>query len=70
MAPPGTSPELINVLRTAFDATMKDPQFLADAEKMKVSITPLSGVKVQELVARLFTTPKDIVERAKNVIKP
>jgi tripartite-type tricarboxylate transporter receptor subunit TctC len=70
IAPPGTSPDNIKILRAAFDATMADPQFLADAEKMKVSITPLSGQKVQDLVARLFATPKDIVERAKTVIKP
>ena len=70
IAPPGTPAEQINILRTAFDATMKDTDFLADAEKMKLSITPLSGAKVQELIERLYKTPKDFVERAKAVIKP
>src|SRR6266850_4705869 len=69
IAPPGTPAEQINILRTAFDATMKDVDFLADAEKMKLSITPLSGIKVQELIERLYKTPKDFVERAKTVIK-
>jgi hypothetical protein len=49
---------------------MKDPAFLADAEKMKISITPLAGGKVQDLIGRLYSTPKEFVERAKVVIKP
>jgi tripartite-type tricarboxylate transporter receptor subunit TctC len=70
IAPPGTPKEQIDILRTAFDGTVADPQFLADAEKMKISITPLSGAKVQALVEKLYATPKDLIERAKNVIKP
>jgi tripartite-type tricarboxylate transporter receptor subunit TctC len=70
VAPPGTPAEEINILRQAFDATMQDPAFLADAERMKISITPLTGVKVQDVVAKLYATPKALVERAKNVIKP
>jgi len=70
IAPPGTPAEPIGILRTAFDATVKDPAFLADAEKMKISITPIAGGKVQDLVARLYATPKEFVERAKVVIKP
>ena len=49
---------------------MKDPQFLADATKMKISITPLSGQQVQDLVAKLYAAPRDLVERARTVIKP
>ena len=70
IAPPGTPAEPVNILRTAFDATMQDAAFLADAEKMKISITPIPGAKVQELVAKLYATPKDFVDRAKVVIKP
>jgi tripartite-type tricarboxylate transporter receptor subunit TctC len=70
IAPPGTPAEQINTLRTAFDATMIDPQFLADADTVRIAITPLSGAKVQEIVQKLYTTPKPIVERARQVIKP
>ena len=70
MAPPGISDDRKLALRRAFDATMKDAEFLTDAEKMKLSITPLPGTKVQELIERLYKTPKDFVERAKAVIKP
>jgi tripartite-type tricarboxylate transporter receptor subunit TctC len=70
IAPPGTPPEQIATLRTAFDATMADPEFLADAEKTRISIEPISGAKVQELVERIYATPKALVERAKQAIKP
>ncbi len=70
IVPPGTPPEQVRILRAAFDATVKDPQFLADAAKMKISITPLSGQQVQDLVAKLYATPREFVERAKMAIKP
>jgi tripartite-type tricarboxylate transporter receptor subunit TctC len=70
IAPPQTPAEPLGILRTAFDAAMKDPAFLADAEKMKISITPLAGGKVQDLIARLYSTPREFVDRAKVVIKP
>jgi tripartite-type tricarboxylate transporter receptor subunit TctC len=70
VAPPATPAEQVGILRTAFDATMADPAFLADAERMSISITPLPGAKVQEVIAKLYATPKDVVERAKAVIKP
>jgi tripartite-type tricarboxylate transporter receptor subunit TctC len=70
VAPPGTRDEEIAILRKAFDETMVDPQFLADAEKVKISITPLSGAKVQSLIEKLYATPKTVVDRAKAMIKP
>jgi tripartite-type tricarboxylate transporter receptor subunit TctC len=70
VVPPGTPAEQIKILRTAFDATMQDQQFLADARKMKISITPLSGAEVQTIVAKLYATPRELVERARSVIRP
>jgi len=70
IAPPETPADALGDLRTAFDATMKDEAFLADANKSKISITPLSGAKVQDLIAKLYATPKEFVQRAKTVIKP
>jgi len=70
IAPPGVAPEALTILRTSFDATMKDPQFLSDADKMRIDISPLPGAKVQEIVAKLHATPKDIVEKARAAIRP
>jgi tripartite-type tricarboxylate transporter receptor subunit TctC len=61
----GTPADLVSTLRTAFDATMRDPQFLADAEKMHIDISPLPGARVQELVGKLYATPAAIVESAR-----
>lgn len=70
IAPPDTPAEPVGILRAAFDATVKDAAFLADAGKMKISITPLSGGKVQDLITKLYASPKEFVERAKVVIRP
>jgi len=70
IAPPGTPQEQLETLRAAFDATVQDRDFLEDAEKMRIDIAPLSGAKVQDVVAKLYATPRDIVERARAAIRP
>jgi hypothetical protein len=70
IAPPGTPAEQLGILRTAFDATMQDPEFLADAGKMRIDISPLPGDKVQDIVQKLHSTPKNIVEKARAAIRP
>lgn len=67
--PPETPKEQLAVLRTAFDATMKDKQFLEEAEKLRIDIEPLSGATVQELVRKIYATPKEISDRARKVIR-
>ena len=69
-APPETPPAQLEIMRAAFDKTVVDKQFLADADKMRVDIEPLSGAKVQEVVAKLYATPKAIVERGRKAIRP
>jgi tripartite-type tricarboxylate transporter receptor subunit TctC len=68
IAPPGIPDVALKTLRDAFEKTMKDPEFLADAEKSRIDINPTSGAKVQELVTRIFATPAKTVERAKRII--
>ena len=70
IAPPGLPAEQLATLRTAFDATMSDKQFLEDAEKIRLDISPLPGAKVQELVQSLYAMPKDVVARARQAITP
>ena len=70
IAPPGLPAEQLETLRSAFDATMNDRQFLDDAEKIRIDISPLSGAKVQALVQQLYATPKDIVAQARRAITP
>jgi tripartite-type tricarboxylate transporter receptor subunit TctC len=68
--PPGTGSEPLALLRTAFDATMRDPQLLAEAEKLRIDIAALPGTRVQELVQRLYGAPKEIIEQARRAIRP
>lgn len=70
IAPPGLPAELLDTLRSAFDATMRDKDFLHDAETMRIDISPLPGAKVQELVQKIYAAPKDIVARARQAINP
>ena len=54
LAPPGIPAERLVALRKAFDATMKDADFLADADKGKMEINPLTGPQVEALVAQVY----------------
>lgn len=63
--PPGTTAERVTTLRNAFSATVKDKAFLEDAKKTRIDIEPVDGSKIQQVVERLYNTPKNIVERAK-----
>lgn len=69
VAPPGIPADRLKTLRAAFAATMKDKQFLADAEKSKLDIDYDSGEAVQKLVERMYATPKPVVNRLINAMK-
>ena len=51
-------------LRAAFDATMKDPQFLAEAEKIDLEVTPVAARAIDAFLADVYQTPKDVVQKA------
>jgi tripartite-type tricarboxylate transporter receptor subunit TctC len=69
-APPGVPADRLEVLRRAFDDTMKDPEFLADAEKLQLEIEPLRAREIDTLLANAFATPKAIVGQAAELIEP
>jgi tripartite-type tricarboxylate transporter receptor subunit TctC len=67
IAPHNVPADRIAALRAAFDATMKDPEFLADAEKQRMTVTPMTGGEVEAAIKRLYQTPPDIVAAAKAI---
>ena len=69
-APPGVPADRAQALRRAFDATLKDPAFLAEADKLKLEVNPVSGAEIDKLIADLYRTPKDIVDDARKAIAP
>lgn len=66
--PPGVPADRVAMLRKAFADVLKDKEFLADAEKLRLTIDPVSGEEVQALVAKVFAAPERIVERAKEAM--
>ena len=60
-----TPADRVAALRTAFMATMKDPELVAEAKKMQVDADPVSGAELQKKVERIFATPADIVEKTR-----
>ena len=70
IAPPRTTPANLAILRKAFDATMKDPQFLAEAAKLRIDVAPLSGERVQEVVRNLYASSPEVIGLARAAINP
>ena len=70
IAPPVIAPEALGVLRAGCDATMGDAQYLADAKKMRIDISPLPGTKVRKIVQKLYAAPGEVIERARAAIRP
>jgi tripartite-type tricarboxylate transporter receptor subunit TctC len=64
-APPDLPKERAAALRAAFDATMRDPEYLAEAKKRGLEINPMSGAAIDELIAKLYATPPDVIMAAK-----
>ena len=62
-APPGLPPDVLKTLREAFDATMKDPDFVADVKKQKFALDPESGASLAGLINKIYATPKPIVDK-------
>ena len=67
-APPGVAPARLAMLRRAFDATMKDPEFLSEAKKMLLDVEPSTGEQTQDVVTKLYATPASVVARAKKLL--
>jgi tripartite-type tricarboxylate transporter receptor subunit TctC len=62
--PPGMTAERVDLMRRAFDATMKDPALRAEAAKMNIAVEASTGEEVQALLKRVYATPKAVVEKA------
>jgi tripartite-type tricarboxylate transporter receptor subunit TctC len=61
-APPGLPPDRVKILRAAFDAMLKDREFLAEIEKSGQEFYPASGEQVQTLIAATANAPRNVVE--------
>jgi tripartite-type tricarboxylate transporter receptor subunit TctC len=64
----GVPADRVALLRRAFDETMRDPAFLADAKTTRLEVSPLDGDTVQKLIARLYAEPDDLVVRTRKLL--
>lgn len=69
LAPPGVPAERVAALRTAFDATMRDPDFLAACRDARVDVDPAAGAELQKVVDKVLSMPRAVAERTKQLLK-
>jgi tripartite-type tricarboxylate transporter receptor subunit TctC len=69
-APPDVPADRLAALRAAFDAAAKDPEFLEEAKRLKLDVTPSAGTDLQKLAEQLNAIPKDVIEAANEILPP
>jgi tripartite-type tricarboxylate transporter receptor subunit TctC len=67
-APPHVPPDRIAALRTAFMEMAKDPDYLAAANAQELEVSPISGERIQDTVARIAKTPKEVIRELRDVV--
>jgi tripartite-type tricarboxylate transporter receptor subunit TctC len=67
---PGVPADRLTTLRRAFDATVRDPELLADAEKIHVGVSPMTGEELQTLVAEVSNLPPGLLEKVRAAYTP
>lgn len=67
--PPGTPKEAVGILRKAFQDTMKDPEFLAEAKKARLDINPETGEELERNVKEIFKLEPRLVARLREILK-
>jgi tripartite-type tricarboxylate transporter receptor subunit TctC len=66
--PPGTPKDRVQLLRKAFEATLKDPEFLADAKKSELNVDFVSGEEAEKTVSGLFKLDPSLVSKLKELL--
>jgi tripartite-type tricarboxylate transporter receptor subunit TctC len=69
VAPPDLPPDRLRMLREAFNATMKDAEFVAEVQARKLELEPEDGEHLTTLIRKIYATPKPIIDKIGNLIK-
>lgn len=69
-APPGVPADRVQALRQAFEATLKDESFLDEARQAQLDIEPLTGQRIDDLLAGAYAAPRAIIEKAAALLNP
>jgi tripartite-type tricarboxylate transporter receptor subunit TctC len=69
VAPPGLPPERLRILREAFNATMKDADFIAETRRLNLDLEPEDGQHLESLIRQIYATPVGVIDKVANLIK-
>ncbi len=69
IAPPDLVTGRLAILRKAFDETMKDAEFLAEAKKLRLDVEPRTGAELEALVKELYGAPKELMRRLSDLVR-
>ena len=67
-APPDIPADRAQALRDAFAATLKDPEFLADAKKIQIDVNPISAASVERLIGELYAAPEPVLAKLRCIL--
>jgi hypothetical protein len=68
--PPGTPKDRVQLLRRALLQTLKDPEFLADAQKAKLDVEPISGEELEKKISRMSQLNPSLVAKLRDILIP
>lgn len=66
--PPGVPPERVAAIQKAFMDTFRDPDLLAEAHRISLDVSPISGEAVQALILRMFSSPPELIQKARDAL--
>ena len=69
VAPPGVPSDRVAILTKAFDETMKDAKFVAEMEKNKLEVSPMSGKEVAAMLNEIYAMPKEVADKAREIVE-
>ena len=67
MAPPGIPADRLSILRAAYEKAVKDPEFLAEAKKLRIDVTPARGEELQAKAKEVMSQPPEVIEQIKKL---
>ena len=68
IAPPNIPADRVKALRDAFMATMLDPDFLAETQKLQLSIDPTPGEEMERIVREAYTLPAGVIAKVRKAL--
>jgi tripartite-type tricarboxylate transporter receptor subunit TctC len=68
LAPPGTPPNRVKILREAYEKGSNDPALLAEAKKLRIDVEPSKGEELQKRAGDVLEQPAEVVEQVKKLL--